>query len=262
MNGSAHISAVHSFNTIVIGSGAAGLNAALCLHERGVENIAIITERMGAGTSNNAGSDKQTYDKLALDGEKPDSTRQMATDLFAGGLMHGDIALCEAAHSAQCFYRLVQLGVKFPHDRYGNFPGYQTDHDTHSRATSAGPLTSRDMVQCLLGEIKRRDIPVFDGFQVVELLTREKDGDSETVGALAFDLGKINGEKHGLTAFNAVNVILATGGPAGMYAESVYPPSQYGAHGLAIAAGAIGHNLTESQFGLAAVKFRWNVSGS
>ena len=47
-----------------------------------------------------------------------------------------------------------------------------------------------------------------------------------------------------------------------MYADSVYPFSQYGATGLALEAGARGKNLTEWQYGLASVAPRWNVSGT
>ena len=47
-----------------------------------------------------------------------------------------------------------------------------------------------------------------------------------------------------------------------MYEHSVYPGSQSGSHGLLFEAGAVAHNLTESQFGLASVAFRWNVSGT
>jgi succinate dehydrogenase/fumarate reductase flavoprotein subunit len=140
---------VHSLNTLVIGSGAAGLNAALQLHRRGVRNVAILTELWGAGTSFNAGSDKQTYYKLSLAGAKPDSPRQMAEDLFRGGCMHGDIALCEAQHSARAFFNLVELGVPFPHTRHGAYVGYRTDHDPLGRGTSAGPLTSRMMCERL-----------------------------------------------------------------------------------------------------------------
>jgi succinate dehydrogenase/fumarate reductase flavoprotein subunit len=74
---------VHSLNTLVIGSGAAGLNAAVRLHDYGQTDIAIITDRFGAGTSANAGSDKQTYYKLSLAGELPDSAFDMARDLAA-----------------------------------------------------------------------------------------------------------------------------------------------------------------------------------
>jgi succinate dehydrogenase/fumarate reductase flavoprotein subunit len=58
------------------------------------------------------------------------------------------------------------------------------------------------------------------------------------------------------------NVVYATGGPAGMYADSVFPVNHYGATGLALEAGALGKNLTEWQYGLASVRPRWNVSGT
>jgi succinate dehydrogenase/fumarate reductase flavoprotein subunit len=151
---------IHSMNTLIVGSGAAALNAAVALHDRGQHDIAIVTECWGGGTSANAGSDKQTYYKLSLAGDAPDSPRQLAEDLFAGGSMHGDIALCEAQHSAQTFYHLVQIGVPFPHDRYGGFTGYQTDHDARGRATSAGPLTSRLMVEALSRVVREKRIPV------------------------------------------------------------------------------------------------------
>ena len=130
---------VFSVNTLVVGSGAAALGAAVWLGDFGQQDIAIVTESWGGGTSAHAGSDKQTYYKLSLDGRVPDSARLLAEDLFAGGSMHGDIALCEARHSAQAFYRLVQLGVPFPHDRYGGFPGYRTDHDERGRGHLGGP---------------------------------------------------------------------------------------------------------------------------
>jgi hypothetical protein len=47
-----------------------------------------------------------------------------------------------------------------------------------------------------------------------------------------------------------------------MYRHSVYPESQTGAMGIALEAGALAVNLTESQYGIASVKFRWNLSGT
>jgi len=251
-----------SLNTLVIGSGAAALNAAAALHDFGERRLAVVTERFGAGASNEAGSDKQTYYKAAVAGDRPDSPLEMARDLFAGGSMHGDIALCEAVGSLPAFFRLVSLGIPFPHDRYGAFAGYKTDHDPRQRATSAGPLTSHLMVQALAREIKKRRIPILDRHQVIALLTSDADGERRVVGAIALDLDGLRGKNRGFVLFNAVNVILATGGPAGIYKSSVYPESQSGSHGLAFEIGAAGRNLTESQFGLASVKFRWNLSGT
>jgi succinate dehydrogenase/fumarate reductase flavoprotein subunit len=249
----------HNINTLIIGSGAAALNAALSLHMMGVEDIVIATRRLGGGTSNNAGSDKQTYYKLSLSGTEPDSVHLMARDLFNGRCMHGDIALCEAQGSVRSFMRLVELGVPFPHDQYGSFAGYKTDHDPRSRATSAGPYTSKMMYEALLREVLNRNIKILDDHHCVELLT-DKTG-TKTIGAVAVNTAEkeIN---NAFVLFNAVNVVLGTGGPAGIYETSVYPESQEGSTGMAFKAGASGQNLTESQFGIASVKFRWNLSGS
>src|SRR5665647_3251362 len=111
----------YTFNTLIIGSGAASLNAAVSLDSLGQKDIIIATTKWGAGTSNNAVSDKQTYYKLSLCGSESDSVRAMAQDLFNGRCMHGDIALCEAQGSVQAFMKLVNLGVPFPHDKYGSW---------------------------------------------------------------------------------------------------------------------------------------------
>jgi len=253
---------VHSLNTLVVGSGAAGLNAAVRLHEYGQADVAVVTDRFGAGTSANSGSDKQTYYKLSLAGDRSDSAFAMARDLAAGGSMHGEIALAEAQGSAEAFFHLVALGVPFPRDRFGGYAGYKTDHDPRQRATSAGPLTSKLMFRALAAELRRRGIRVFDRHEVIALLTDGRGAKRKVAGAIAVDKRRSSRTAPGFVLFNARNVVLATGGPGGMYAHSVYPEHQTGSHALAFEAGAVAHNLTESQYGLASVKFRWNVSGT
>jgi succinate dehydrogenase/fumarate reductase flavoprotein subunit len=253
---------VHSLNTLVIGSGAAALKAALSLYELGQHSVAIVTEKWGGGASNNSGSDKQTYYKLSVSGSIPDAPGEMARDLYDGGCMHGDIALCEAQHSVQAFFELVQLGVPFPHDRFGGYAGYRTDHDQRGRATSAGPLTSHYMFEALAKQVVKRNIPILDRHQVIALFAEPKGEGRQVVGAAALDLTSLERDNFGLVLFNAVNIILATGGPGGLYERSVYPEDQFGSIGIALQIGAIAHNLTESQFGLASLKHRWNVSGS
>ena len=253
---------LYAMNTLIIGSGAASLNAAVRLFEMGQKDIAIATDFWGGGTSNNAGSDKQTYYKLSLAGDHPDSPVAMAQDLFSGGCMHGDIALCEAQHSAQAFFRLVELGVPFPHDRYGAYVGYKTDHDPRGRGTSAGPLTSHLMFEAFARNAKQRGIRIFDGHEVIGLLTKNEGNEKHVIGAIALDRSRLDSDSMGFVIFNAVNVIFGTGGPAGIYKDSVYPESQVGSSGIAFEIGAVGQNLTEWQYGLASTKFRWNLSGT
>ncbi|MFH0761089.1 MAG: FAD-binding protein [Bacteroidota bacterium] len=249
-------------STLIIGSGAAALAAAVNLWERGVKDILIVTEKWGGGTSNNAGSDKQTYYKLSLDPSVSDSAYEMAADLSRGGAMHGDIALCEAQHSLQAFYNLVRLGVPFPHNEYGSYPGYKTDHDPKARATSAGPLTSHMMFECLARKVEEYGIPIRDGIVILELLTKDIPEGKAVAGAIGMNQKNAGNAGQGIELFYTDSVILATGGPAGIYRNSVYPESQTGSTGLALKIGAVAQNLSLSQFGIASVKFRWNLSGS
>ena len=253
----AYTAKVYRCNTAVVGSGAAGFNAADRLWQLGQHDIVLVTENRAGGTSRNTGSDKQTYYKLTLSGGEPDSVREMADTLYAGRCVDGDLALCEAALSSQCFLKLVELGVPFPRNRYGEYIGYKTDHDPRRRATSVGPYTSKQMTECLEAAVQAKGVPMLDKTQVIKILT-----DGGTVcGLLCLNVTAQNDADH-FVLIRCKNVIWATGGPAGMYADSVYPFSQYGATGLALEAGAKGKNLTEWQYGLASVAPRWNVSGT
>ena len=73
---------VTQVHTVILGSGAAGLNAAAQLHLNGIRDLIILTEGLQMGTSINTGSDKQTYYKLSLCGDEADSPREMARDIF------------------------------------------------------------------------------------------------------------------------------------------------------------------------------------
>lgn len=247
---------VYTFDTIVVGSGAAGLNAVDLLAARG-NNVALVTEGLKMGTSRNTGSDKQTYYKLTLSDSSPDSVEDLAKSFFDGGAVDGDIALCEAAGSTRSFMRLVDLGVPFPYNDYGEFVGYQTDHDTRTRATSCGPLTSKYMTEALENSVLSRGTPLFDGYRVIKLFN--KNGKAVGVAALSDDE---TSNKYGLCIFRADNIIWACGGPSAIYSATVYPESQTCAHGVLFEAGASAVNVTESQYGAASVKFRWNLSGT
>lgn len=240
---------------VVVGSGAAGFCAALRLYEYGVRDVLIVTDGMKRGTSRNTGSDKQTYYKMNISGSAADSPSQMAQDFFSGGCVDGDHAYAEAANSLKCFLKLCELGVPFPTNRLGEYIGYQTDHDTRARATSAGPLTSKFMTEALEAAVLKAEIHILDGALAVSVI---KNGE-KVCGILALDT---KGAKNEFVLIKTNNVVWATGGPAGMYADSVYPVSQCGMSGALFEAGAEGKNLTEWQYGLASVNPRWNVSGT
>lgn len=257
-----HEIAFHRFHAVIVGSGAAGLNAALRLYEMGQKDIAIVTEGLHMGTSRNTGSDKQTYYKMSLGGCECDSVHDMARTLFGGGCVDGDIAMAEAAGSVRSFFHLVELGVPFPTNASGEYIGYKTDHDPMNRGTSAGPYTSKFMTEALERRVMELGVPVFDKQLVVRLLTSDEKEGKRARGIIAINQLELQNPEKRFTLFAADNIIWATGGEAGMYQASVYPYGQNGGSGVLFAAGAVGKNLTESQFGIASTKFRWNLSGS
>jgi len=261
---------VHNYSVVIIGAGAAGMNCAVHLYEfmadKGIENaadkIAVVTAGIGLGASRMSGSDKQTYYKMGTSPEVADSAEDFSKSLTGAGCCHGDLALAEGIGSLREFYHLVRAGVPFPHDPMGSYIGYKTDHDPYERATSAGPKTSRFMSQCLQRQVEDYGIKIFDSQEAVQLFTSGSGDDKRIVGIVTMDKTKADKSNYALNLFLAENMVLAAGGPGEMYETSVYPKGQVGIHGLAFEAGLAGENLTESQFGLASTKFRWNVSGT
>ena len=242
------------YKALVVGSGAAAYSCADWLYKEGVDDIAIVTENRLSGTSRNTGSDKQTYYKLSMDGFTADCPHKMAADMFSGGSCDGVKMYLEAVNSRKCFLRLCEYGVGFPTDEYGGYPGYKTDHDDTVRATSVGPLTSKMMTEKLEKVVlEKNGTALLDNKLVIKILTH----DNRAYGVRVLDTITETEEN-----IYAENVICATGAPACIYEDSVYPLSQHGMTGVLIDAGVRMCNFTQWQYGMASVDFRWNVSGS
>lgn len=246
---------MQSFDTLIIGTGAAGYAAAERLATLAPDmQIAVLAQNRLDGTSRNAGSDKQTYYKLSC--TDADSAEEMANAYTFGGAMHKDTAYVEAVNSLPCFLHLADLGVPFPKDKWGRFVGYQTDHDNRSRGSSVGPLTSKYMTELLEQRVNTfPNVSILEQRMPIKVL-------KNTEGAYGVLVLEQQGENAKLCAILAKDVIFATGGPATVYKDSVYPVSQKGALGVLGEAGVAMQNLTEWQYGLASIGVRWNVSGS
>ncbi|MCB1331416.1 MAG: FAD-binding protein, partial [Maritimibacter sp.] len=163
---------------LVVGSGAAGLRAAVELKRRGGD-VAVASQSAWGGTSACSGSDKQTL-HTANTADRGDDYRAMAAAIRAGGAMDEDTAYIEALGSPRMMASLQYLGLPLPQDPFGGTLRYQTDHDETGRATSCGPRTSRLMVKVLAEEALRLSIPFYNHTTVVRLLA---DGEG-VVGAL------------------------------------------------------------------------------
>ncbi|MHA3978964.1 FAD-binding protein [Halovulum sp. GXIMD14794] len=244
---------------LVVGSGAAGLRAAVELKRRGVD-VTIISQSAWGGTSACSGSDKQTL-HTANTADQGDNYNDMARAIRAGGAMDEDTAYVEAVGSARAMASLQYLGLPLPQDRLGGVLRYKTDHDEVGRATSCGPRTSRLMVKVLGEEAVRLGVPFFNQTTGVRILT----GSYGAEGMLAVRAkARSDANPYGLALFVAPVLVLAAGGPGELYRDSVFPNGCFGSLGLALEAGLELTNITESQFGIGTRRegFPWNLSGT
>ena len=94
-------------------------------------------------------------------------------------------------------------------------------------------------------------IKILNHYKVVKIFTSKDEFD----GVLCLNKGDFY-------LIEAKNIIYATGGPANLYSNTVYPNGQKGSTGLALDAGVKGMNLTHFQYGMSSIKPKWNVSGT
>jgi len=257
----AHTVPVHRSGCVVMGSGAAGLRAAVELKRRG-GNVTVISQSAWGGTSACSGSDKQTI-HTSNTADQGDNFKDMARAIRAGGAMDEDTAYIEAVGSVRAMASLQFLGLPLPQDPLGGTLRYQTDHDDVGRATSCGPRTSRLMVKVLAAEAIRLGIPLFNQTTAVRIMTAG--AQARVVGVLAIrPKAQTDANPLGLVFFQCAALVIAAGGPGELYRDSVFPNACFGSLGLALEAGLDLVNLTESQFGIGTRRegFPWNLSGT
>ena len=254
---------VFQCGSVVIGSGAAGLRAAIEMKRRDVD-VTIISQSAWGGTSACSGSDKQTL-HTANTKDQGDDFQAMAASIRAGGAMDEDTAYIEAVGSIRAMASRQYLGLPLPQDNLGGTLRYQTDHDEVGRATSCGPRTSRLMVRVLAEEALRLRIPFYNHTTAVKVLTNGQGTQARVVGVLTLR-PKTETEDNplGLALFTCAALVFAAGGPGELYRDSVFPNGCFGTLGLALETGLDLTNITESQFGIGTRRegFPWNLSGT
>ncbi len=254
---------VYRAGCVIVGSGAAGLRAAVEMKRRG-DDVVILSQSAWGGTSACSGSDKQTL-HTANTADQGDNYKAMARAIRGGGAMDEDTAYVEAVGSSRMMASLQFLGLPLPQDSLGATLRYQTDHDEVGRATSCGPRTSRLMVKVLAEEALRLGVPFYNQTTVVKILTDGDGAERRVAGVLAMRASdRTEDNPLGLAVYICAVVVLAAGGPGELYRDSVYPNGCFGSLGLALEAGVELVNLTESQFGIGTRRegFPWNLSGT
>jgi L-aspartate oxidase len=213
------------FDVIIIGSGAAGLSAAL--HLTPTLKIAIL-----AKTPSEQPSSYWAQGGISAVLEPEDSIDQHAIDTIeaGAGLCDESIVRFCAGAGRQCIEWLAGLGMPFTRDRQEiSASGFHlTREGGHSRrrVVHAADATGKALQETLQAHVQERDnIRVFDHHIAIDLIQHQQ----KCVGLYA-----LNRQDQHVDVFKARKIILATGGAAKVYLYTSNPDGSTG-DGVAMA---------------------------
>lgn len=223
-------------DVVVIGSGVAGMRAALGLAPR---SIHLITR----GPLGQGGSSRLAQGGVAAAVGGGDSPALHAADTHAasGGLSEPAVVDVLTRSGPQEIQRLEALGVRFDRERDGTYAlALEGAHSRPRVLHCGGDRSGEELVRALVQRVSGEDsIAVFEDAEALELVVEE----GTVVGVLA---------RHGedkLVLHRSRAVVLATGGLGHLFAHTTNAPESTG-EGLAIAAraGALVADLEFVQF--------------
>lgn len=197
-------------NVLVIGSGAAGLRAAIAAHEAGSDVVVIgKSRRRNAHTVLAAGGINAALGTVDFG----DSWQQHFADTFEEGYRLSDPRAVEimAREAPRAIRELAGWGCPFAKTEDGEIDQRFFGAHRYRRTCYAGDYTGRAVLHTLADRAAKLGIPVRDDQYVFRLLT----DDGRCFGAFAFDV-----ETGQRTAYLADAVVLATGGHTRLWRRS------------------------------------------
>jgi succinate dehydrogenase / fumarate reductase flavoprotein subunit len=197
-------------NVLVIGTGAAGLRAAIAAHQAGREVVVIGKRRRDdAHTVLAAGGINAALGTV----DPQDSWQQHFADTLRDGYFLADPRVVEllAREAPAAVLELADWGAPFARTADGRLDQRFFGAHRWRRTCYAGDWTGRAILRTLAAKVAELGLTVTDDQYVSELLV----SDGVCFGALAFDL-----ETGGRTVFLADAVVLAAGGHTRIWRRS------------------------------------------
>ena len=228
-----HSIEIKEFDTIIVGSGLAGLTAAF--HASKYGSVAIITKSQ-LDTSNSY----YAQGGIAVVTAKDDSVDSHIQDtLIAGrGLCDLDAVEILVTEGQECVQELIELGMQFDKENGHFVLGLEGGHTQRRILHSGGDATGKGLTIFMLKKVQeQKNIQTFEYSTVVELLVSNQ----VCVGVQAFDF--VSGNN---IIFKSKATIIATGGLSRIYDRSTNPHTATG-DGIALAFHA-GAKLADIEF--------------
>ena len=222
-------------DVIVIGSGIAGLRAAIAAGERA--DVLLVTKDRAEQSAT-----RYAQGGIAAVLRPPDSFEQHMQDTLsvACGLGDEEVVRRVVEQGPGQIAELERWGAHFDRSGAGLALGREGGHTADRVVHANGDATGREIEQVLLERVRRNPrIRVFERCFAIDLLTHE----GRAVGIVSFH------PQYGHQMFWATTTILASGGVGRVYRETTNPPIATG-DGLALAfrAGAVLRDVELVQF--------------
>ncbi|MFI7243331.1 L-aspartate oxidase [Streptomyces qinglanensis] len=229
-------------DVVVVGSGVAGLTAALRCAAGGARTVVVTKARLDAGSTRWA----QGGIAAALDEE--DSPEQHLDDtLVAGaGLCDENAVRTLVTEGPAAVRRLIAAGARFDTSRGtgGIALTREGGHHRNRIAHAGGDATGAEISRALVEAVRAQGIRTVENALVLDLL---KDAAGRAAGVTLHVMGE--GQHDGVGAVHAPAVVLATGGMGQVFAATTNPAVSTGdGVALALRAGAEVSDLEFVQF--------------
>ena len=234
----------HSCDTLIIGSGAAGLT--LALQAAQFSKVLILSK-----AQLNDGSTYYAQGGIAAVFDKKDSIESHVSDTLIAGanLCDKNVVEMTARNAKSSLEWLIKCGADF--DQELSSKGEQQYHLTqegghsHRRILHAADATGKEVQTTLQSQVlKHPNITIFERYNVVDLITNDDANNKKVVGAYVW-----NRDKECVETIYAQHIALATGGASKVYQYTSNPDIASG-DGIAMAwrAGCSVANMEFNQF--------------
>ncbi|MEU7721883.1 L-aspartate oxidase [Streptomyces tibetensis] len=230
-----------SADVVVVGSGVAGLTAALRCEAAGLHTVVVTKARLDDGSTRWA----QGGIAAAL-GEGDTPEQHLDDTLVAGvGLCDEDAVRLLVTEGPDAVRRLIETGARFDESSEGDLElTREGGHHRRRIAHAGGDATGAEISRALVEAVRARGMRTVENALVLDLLT---DAEGRTAGVTLHVMGE--GRHDGVGAVHAPNVVLATGGMGQVFSATTNPSVSTGdGVALALRAGAEVSDLEFVQF--------------
>ncbi|MEU2234172.1 L-aspartate oxidase [Streptomyces vietnamensis] len=228
-------------DVVVVGSGVAGLTAALRCTAAGLRTVVVTKARLDEGSTRWA----QGGIAAAL-GEGDTPEQHLDDTLVAGaGLCDEDAVRLLVTEGPGAVRRLIATGADFDKTAEGEIAlTREGGHHRRRIAHAGGDATGAEISRALVEAIRDRGVRFIEHALVLDLLT---DAEGRTAGVTLHVMGE--GQHDGVGAVHAPAVVLATGGMGQVFSATTNPGVSTGdGVALALRAGAEVSDLEFVQF--------------